>query len=182
MKRCIELDLRANPYTVSSSLTTSSAFAAVSSHSCSPRPVCANCKRDNHTSHPSQHSARGIPQQAQHPLHVVSALQTVPPTRAGFGLCPAPFETLEQFNGLVGHTCCCEGRKRAPPCAAASCSHWMGTGNAAKTPSPMPNSASSPGFTHHTTAAGAGHTWTESGDWRPGPSTARDVSLRRDPA
>ena len=65
-----------------------------------------------------------------------------------------PSRRWSGLSGLVGRTGCCDGRTRAPR-AAASCSRWIGTGNAANTPSSIPNSASSPGLTR-TAAAGAG--------------------------
>ncbi|KAI0273169.1 hypothetical protein BGY98DRAFT_936381 [Russula aff. rugulosa BPL654] len=45
----VELGYPANPYTLSSSLAPSSAFAAISSRPHPLRPVCSNCKRGNHT-------------------------------------------------------------------------------------------------------------------------------------
>ncbi|KAF8497425.1 hypothetical protein F5888DRAFT_1697650, partial [Russula emetica] len=47
IRRRVELGQSANPYMPTSSLAPSSAFAAVSSHPRSPRPISAKCKRDN---------------------------------------------------------------------------------------------------------------------------------------
>ena len=44
----VEQGQPANPYFSSSSLSTPTVFAALSSRSRSPRPVCANCKREGH--------------------------------------------------------------------------------------------------------------------------------------
>lgn len=45
--RCVDAGQSANPYSLSSP-TPSSAFTAISSCARSPRPVCANCKKDTH--------------------------------------------------------------------------------------------------------------------------------------
>jgi hypothetical protein len=49
IKRHVELGQPTNPYTLSPSVSTLFAFAAVAPHSCSPHLVCTNCKCDTHT-------------------------------------------------------------------------------------------------------------------------------------
>jgi gag-polypeptide of LTR copia-type len=48
VRRRVEQGQPANPYSVSSSLLSPTAFAAIASRSRSPRPLCANCKREGH--------------------------------------------------------------------------------------------------------------------------------------
>ena len=47
--RRVEKGQPANPYTLSPSISSSSAFAALSSRPRSPRPPCSNCKREGHS-------------------------------------------------------------------------------------------------------------------------------------
>ena len=48
IRRRTEAGLTPNPYSSAPVASPSSAFAAVSSRSCTPRPTCANCKKDMH--------------------------------------------------------------------------------------------------------------------------------------
>ncbi|KAF8502338.1 hypothetical protein F5888DRAFT_1871875 [Russula emetica] len=49
IRRHVETGQPANPYALSPSISTSSAFAAISSRPHAPHPVCANCKKETHS-------------------------------------------------------------------------------------------------------------------------------------